>query len=131
MRLHADKITWRDLHDAARFAEGAGHGEITLERSESHGSRSKAFAWDVILEGDGSHSKRKRNAGTSRTADRWNMGYAATYDSWGWFFAYLFEVDPEMTCYAYSDALDFHSKTESKYVQAAFKAKALIEEKAW
>lgn len=113
MRLHTDKIDAIDLWDARKAASTPDDGVVWLHFTE-HGSRKRARAFEVGLEGDGTKNKRRRNPGTSRDRDR-QQEYAATWDAWGRFFAYLFDIDPDMTCYAYDGRDDFHAKTEGKF----------------
>ena len=106
MKIHSDIITRDDIATAATYAAAAGHGRVYADEITERGSRSKARAFEVKLIGDGTHS-RKRNAA--------NTGYAATFESWGYFFASLYNVDPNMTCLPYSSADDFHTKTRNEY----------------
>lgn len=115
MRLHTDKITRADLIEATNAAYDEGQdGHVWLEMTE-HGSRSRARAFEVGLEGDGTVNRRRRNPGKSVPYGT-NKGYAATWDAWGRFFAYLFDIDPDMTCYAYDGRRDFHAKTDYRFV---------------
>jgi len=112
MRIHSDIITWDDLHDARLAAISHGEGHVWLDGSK-HGSRKRDHAFEVGLEGDGTTNKRRRNPGTS-TSNR-DLGYAATHDQWGWFLAYLFALDPNMTSVYYDGAEDFHAKTKEAF----------------
>lgn len=103
MRLHTDKITFRDIYDATRKAGGG----VSCD-SDRKGSRSRDHAFEVRLTGT---SPRRPNSGRSGAGDE----YAATWDEWGMFFAHLYEVDPEMKCWAYDDAEDFHFKTAARF----------------
>lgn len=114
MRLHTDKITVDDLYRAVNAAITPEDGVVWLEYYE-HGSRSRARAFEVGLEGDGTVNRRRRNPGKSVPYGT-NKGYAATWDAWGRFFAYLFDIDPGMTCYAYNGREDFHNKTEGRFL---------------
>lgn len=103
MKLHTDTITQVHLHHAANRA-GSGV-EVTYAKK---GSRSKDHAFDVTLTGT---STRRPNSGQRGAGD----DYAATWDEWGMFFAYLYEIDPGMKCWAYDDADDFHFKTGARF----------------
>ena len=122
MRIHSDTITSIDVLAAANFAARAGHGRVTVDTLSRHGSRSRRQAWEVKLTGDGSHSRRRPNGGTYGAAD----DYAATWDSWGWFLAFLYSVDPRMTCWAYADAENFHERTDGKFRAAMESAAAAL-----
>ena len=115
MRLHTDKITRADLIKATNAAFDKGQdGYVWLEVTE-HGSRKRARAFEVGLEGDGTVNRRRRNPGPNGDDTRRDQ-YAATWDAWGRFFAYLFDIDPDMTCYAYNGREDFHNKTEGRFL---------------
>lgn len=115
MRLHVSyKITVDTLYDAVKFATAQGEGWVSFDYSE-HGSRSNDHAFDVTLTGDGTTNRRRVNYGTARHIPTADKPYAATWNQWGWFFAHLFAIDPSMSCYAYSDAADFHDKTAGKF----------------
>lgn len=83
MRIHTDRLHLSDIYSAAVIAR------VFADVTE-HGSRSRAVAFNVTLSGD---SRRRVNAGTSRTIDRFNRPHAATWDQWGVFLAVLFEAD--------------------------------------
>lgn len=114
MRLHSDTITYRDIANAADAASTVEDGSVYVEMT-MHGSRSRARAFEVGLSGDGTRNKRRRNPGAG-DKDRSDLDYAATWDAWGRFFAYLYSVDSEMTCYAYADENDFHHKTQGQFL---------------
>lgn len=103
MKLHTDLIKSLDLYNAAAQA---GRGvDVSFT---SKGSRSRDHAFDVTLTGT---SSRRPNSGRSGASD----DYAATWDEWGMFFAHLYEIDPQMKCWAYDDANDFHFKTAARF----------------
>lgn len=112
MRIHSDILTINDLNLARVIAIAHGEGYVWLHGTR-HGSRKRDHAFEVGLEGDGTTNKRCRNPGTS-TSNR-DLGYAATHDQWGWFLAYLFTLDPNMTSVYYDGAVDFHTKTEGAF----------------
>lgn len=101
MRIHSDTLTRNDLADAATRAG------VTFYRFETRGSRSRARAHDVILEG------------TGRTGTRYGQNtdmIAATWDEWGIFLAELFRRDPGMTIpRVYEDAEQFRWATGGRF----------------
>lgn len=100
MRIHvSDKITSEIVWQAINYA-GA-QGEVS-----SHGSRKNHHAFEVSLTGD---SRRRPNFGKNSDL------YAATWDQWGVFFGYLFDIDPDMSCWAYRDDVDFHFQTDHRF----------------
>ena len=107
MRLHTNSITREDLYAAAN------HAMVQISLTE-HGSRSRDHAYDVHLTGS---SNRRPNSG-NYGAD--NDVYAATWDQWGVFFAWLFDVDPGMIAGTpkrptYNGRDDFHDKTYGRF----------------
>lgn len=116
MRIHTNTITLLDLRDAVREASHISGAVVWLEREDEHGSRTHARAFDVILEGDGTANRRRRNFGTAQTYERWEVHYAASYEQWGYFLGYLYALDPTMKCTDhYKDAADFHAKTGGQF----------------
>lgn len=108
MRLHTDKITAADIHQATKHLPGV-YAHITL-----HGSRSRDRAYEVRLEGNG-YARNTGFYGANRTDET-----GATWDEWGAFLAYLYEIDP--TAFwgskkypAYADANDYHFKTGGRF----------------
>lgn len=101
MRIHTD-ATLTTIVNAARIAR------VDLVVSTEHGSRSRARAFEVKLEGV---SRRRPNGGSSGAGS----GFAATWDQWGVFLAHLFEVDPTAKCWAYDGAEDFANKTADRF----------------
>jgi hypothetical protein len=114
MRIHTDILTSTDVQAAANFAARAGHGKVYVESLAAHGSRKRRQAWEVKLTGDGTVSRRRPNGGTYGAAD----AYAATWDSWGWFIAFLFAYDPAAVAGPYDGVDDFHGKTGHKFHEA-------------
>lgn len=109
MRIHTDTLTSTDMYNATDAATRAVGGNPAIKavrptKMELHKSRSRRHAYEVLLTGSNSRGQN----GDPRTP-------AATYDEWGFFLAYLFAKDPEMTCTYYTDADDFDAKTEGKY----------------
>ena len=100
MRIHSDKLTYRDLLDGAALAG------VDLVDCDSVGSRSRAKAFKLGL--------------TGTSCYRTNFGgdhQAATWDEWGMFLAHLYEVDPEFHCGArsYKNAEHFHWMTGNRF----------------
>lgn len=106
MRFHTDTLTSKDLWDAARAAR------VDME-STRHGSRSRAHAFEVRLTGE---SNRRPNSGTRGAGD----DYAATWDQWGVFIAYLFNRDPQMTTRYYADKNEFQYRTDHRFAVEDF-----------
>lgn len=98
MRIHADTLTYADLHTAAQRAQV----ELRVTR---HGSRKRDHAFEVTLRG---MSKRRPNFYDG------DGSYAATWDQWGVFLASLFEADYSITC-AYVDAAQFDYRTNGRF----------------
>lgn len=103
MKLHTDKIHMNDVYNAATAA-----GPMVSVGAGLAGSRSRSHAFNVTLTGT---SSRRPNSGQTGAGD----DYAATWDEWGMFFAHLYEIDPQMKCWAYDDADDFHFKTAARF----------------
>lgn len=109
MRIHSDILTYFDIFRASRDLPGV-YADFS-----SHGSRSRAAAFEVSLEGNGSW----KNSGRYGAAT-WDMR-AATWDEWGAFLGYLFNLDPDMLCgsspkYAAYDGIpDYRFKTGSRF----------------
>lgn len=94
MRIHTDKLTEKDLYDAATRAGSGVRVEMTV-----HGSRKRARAFAFQLSGT---STRKRNTGNYGAAGEdayWgpDRSHAATWDEWGMFLGELFRIDPDAT----------------------------------
>lgn len=104
MRIHTDKVTFGNIHDAARKA-GA---EVAV--LSDHGSRKRDHAFEVRISGNGVQGG---GFGTANFK-------TATWDEWGIFLAALFEIDPDMIAGPYKGASDdeyegFHFLTDSRY----------------
>lgn len=98
MRIH----TTANYTDVRNAAEKAG---VAVVKCDLHGSRSRPRAFEIKLEGA---SRRRPNFGASD-------GYAATWDQWGVFLGFLFDLDPEMTCWAYKGSAEFHYATMGRF----------------
>lgn len=96
MRIHTD-LNERDIRAAAIVAG------VSFTRFETHGSRKRARAFDVILTGS---STRKQNGGDE---------YAATWDEWGVFLGVLYVADPMMNATYYENAEHFEWSTCGRF----------------
>lgn len=118
MKIHTNTVLYLDVLQAVNSASPG----TFLDHCDLKGSRTHKHAFDVALESDGTPDKkgkarrRKRNMGTSRYADRFNSGFAASYDDWGWFLAALFAKDPDIVAGPYKGAEDFHRQTNNDYL---------------
>lgn len=112
MRIHTDVITRADLLNAQAAAITPEDGYVFLHAKE-HGSRSRSHAFEIALEGDGTKNRRRRNPGT--WGGNRDKGYAATWEAWGRFLAYLYRVDPDMVAGPYKSENDFHTKTHGQF----------------
>jgi len=120
MIMHTDTITLADIGEATRYATREGgqpRGEhVIATRWTERGSRKRARAFDVILSGNNS---RRQNGGTRYADHGRDAEFAATYDEWGHFLAFLFAIDPRMVTPYYNGADDFHTKTANEYKAGA------------
>lgn len=110
MRIHTNRLTEQDLRDALRNASGKAP-QVTLTVQGQHGSRSHNKAFEVALRGEGRRHTKRPNTGITGAGSE----YAATYDDWGWFLAYLFESDEQATAGPYRGHDDFDRKTKYAY----------------
>lgn len=104
MRIHTDVLTSSDIYVAAR------HARVDVVTLTEHGSRSRARAFNVKLEGE---SRRRPNGGSSGAA--YASGYAATWDQWGVFLGILFDIDPAMVTPYYVDRDNFQIRTGGRF----------------
>jgi hypothetical protein len=111
MRIHTDKITTIDVYRAVIGMHG-----VSVDVTE-HGSHSRARSFDVSLTGT---SGRRTNTGRyGAPVD--DDTFAATWDEWGIFLAYLFSVDPNAWAGGtrkrpiYDGREDFHSATGGRF----------------
>lgn len=102
MRIHSDTLTMLNLYEAARTAR------VEFDRFDAKGSRKRDHAFDVTLFGES--RRRPNNRGTSGPDD-----YAATWDQWGVFLAFLFNLDPDMATPYYADADEFDYRTNRRF----------------
>lgn len=98
MKIHSDHL---DILEVRKAATVAG---VDFTRLGHKGSRSREFAFDVILTGS---SPRRQNGGEDP---------AATWDEWGIFLAALFTVDPDMVTTYYESAEHFHWSTGGRFL---------------
>lgn len=104
MHIHTDTITTTDVHRAVIDIP-----EVYVDVTE-HGSRSRARKLDVTLSAEPRKGRRPRNSNREATGDA-----AATWDEWGVFLAHLYDIDPDMTCWAYENAEHFHWATAGRF----------------
>jgi hypothetical protein len=99
MRLHSDILTAADLHAATP--------DEVIASVSNHGSRKRARAFEVSLEGLGDRHTRKKNSG------QYGAGYefAASWDDWGIWLAALYEIDPNLNATYYTSREDFYAQT--------------------
>lgn len=126
MRIHSDTLSYNDFIAAIAYAEDqTDHGKITLSDFGYKGSRSRKGAIEFKLTGDGTFNKRR--AGGNFNGYDPDKDYAASYDSWGHVFAWLFAIDANAKCWAYDGVADFLNRTSSAYpLPAAVKAPAVV-----
>lgn len=104
MRIHANNLTTSEIYKAARIAR------VEIEHLTEHGSRKRAHAFEVKLSGES--RRRPNNNGAHGDV------FAATWDQWGVFLAYLFDADNEITIpTAYVDRENFQFKTDARFVK--------------
>lgn len=109
MRLHSDTITRADI-----FAALPDDVTATVV---THGSRKRAQAFEVSLEGLGARHTRKKNSGQYGAG----VEYAASWDDWGIWLAALYEIDPQLNATYYQDREDFYART-AQYQPRGMKA---------
>lgn len=107
MRLHTSRIASQlEIYEATKGLDGV-YAEVT-----AHGSRSKEYAYEVSLEGNGY----RKNTGLYGAAEN----FAATWDEWGVVIARLFDLDPDAFWGTakrptYANAEDFHRATGERF----------------
>lgn len=113
MRIHTDTIMVSDVY---RATAANGMTGVSVDVME-HGSHSRARSFEVSLEGTG--TRRKNTGRYGGPAD--DGTYAATWDEWGIFLAYLFNVDPKAWAGGtrkrpiYDGRADFHAATGGRF----------------
>jgi hypothetical protein len=101
MRLHLMTATDRDISRAIAYAGNRSGRRVGTIRWDDYTSRSHTTARDVVLTGSARHRSQANRE-----------EFAATYDEWGWFLAFLYSVDPDIKCAGiYADSDDFRRKT--------------------
>lgn len=112
MKIHTDTLMVGDMYAACGYAGFmAGQGQVNIADCASEGSRTHAYGYKVYLVGDGTVSRRAPNRRNEDTRGE----FAATYDSWGHYLAYLFHRDPGAKAGPYKDATHFHETTQHVY----------------
>lgn len=106
MRIHTDTLTFNQVINAAMDMQDV-YIDVT-----SHGSRKRDHAFELSVSAEPRKGRRPRNTG-NRGAGEGEA--AATWDEWGVIFARLFDIDPDMTCYAYDGTEDYHWKTGDRF----------------
>lgn len=98
--------THADVAEAIAYANRCREGErpVYAIRFAHYGSRTHTRAVDIVLTGNARHRSQ---------SDREH--YAATYDEWGAFLAYLFDVDPDVKAGPYADAEEFERITDGAF----------------
>jgi hypothetical protein len=101
MRIHTHTADRGTIRDAMAYASNRSGRRVYAIRADEYGSRTHTTAFDVSLSGSARHRSQ---------ADR--DEFAATWDEWGWFLAFLFAHDPDIKCSGvYRDADDFRNRT--------------------
>ena len=100
MRFHTDTLTHDDIYAAARVAQ------VSVETSSRHGSRSRDHAFEISLRGN---SRRRPNFYNG------DGQYAATWDQWGVFIAFLFKCDSSLLSRTDKNADAFHERTQGRF----------------
>lgn len=109
MRVHSDKLTYRD------FVEALPAG-VYLDTVESIGKpRLRRYGWAIKLRCPA--SGRWRNSGTYGAATD-QMPDAASWDQTGCWISELFERDPDARIEQYDGYAAFHRQTANKYMGA-------------
>lgn len=108
MKIHTNLLTSHDVY-AATMAGGMRGVNVECV---TQGSRSRKRGLTVHLTGN---STRRPNGG-NRGANKDSDGYAATWDEWGMFLQYLFDLDPDaIATGAYNGLDDFGMKTNWRF----------------
>ena len=112
MRIHSDTLTKADLVNALQMGKT---DEVFLLHCIEKMSRSRNHAFEVTLRGHGKrHTRRPNNS--RHGGGRSDEFMAATYEDWGWWLTFLYQRDPQMRSDYYSNAGDFHKKTNGQFV---------------
>jgi hypothetical protein len=113
MRIHTDTLLHTDIIAATHYVKRVTGSAVTTMGGfpEVRGSRSHAGAYEVYLMSDGKLSRRR----TMRDRDC----YAATYEQWGWFLAYLYAIDQHAKAGPYNGSDAFDSQTRYAFELSA------------
>lgn len=106
MRIHTDTL---EAHQIYRAANDMPDVYVDITR---RGSRKRNHAFELSISAEPRKGRRPRNSG-NRGSDGYDA--AATWDEWGVIFARLFDIDPDMTCYAYDGADHYHWSTGDRF----------------
>lgn len=98
MRIHSNTLTRQDIYEAAREAG------VRVTRLEDFGSRSHGHAHEVIL------------SGSSPFRQMGKQDFAATWDEWGHFLAFLFNIEEFIKAGPYTSRFVFHERTKGMYL---------------
>lgn len=119
MKLHSNTLDTFDISRALQAGKNAGliADDIYFTQFNPAGSRKRARGFEIQL---GTHDKSSgptnsryyKNSGNSGADSVW----AATYDEWGWFIAYLFASDPEAIFGPYLGLDSFNQQTKNKFL---------------
>src|SRR4051812_1204934 len=91
MRIHSDSVDILEVRKAARLAG------VTFNRLDEHGSRKRKGAFDIKLNGSGTHM-------ISGCYGAATDEQAATWDEWGIFLGHLYRLDERLVTPYYLDA---------------------------
>jgi hypothetical protein len=134
MRLHTN-LDYTGISHALQQAKRAGHvaWDVTFQDGlVPHGSRTHPRAYEVQLgtwekdslpkgyrdqNGQQLHVRRFKNTGDRGASSGYYGGavWAATWDEWGWFIAFVFAADPDARFGHYASYADFTVKTGGKF----------------
>lgn len=135
MRLHT-KLDYIGVAYALQQAKRAGYvtGDVMFAGGlKPYGSRTHPGAFEVQLgtyekdslpegyrdqNGQRLHVRRFKNTGDSGASSEWATGeniWAATWDEWGWFIAYVFAADPDARFGHYASYAGFMTQTNGKF----------------
>ena len=104
MDLHTNTLTYADVTEAAKRAD------VQFSQIGKLGSRRAAHKFTITLTGN---SRRRPNSGRGGAGD--SDAYAATWDQWGQFLAYLYGIDPDMWTRSYADVWEFQEATAYRF----------------
>ena len=106
MKIHTDHLTYAEVHAATNASGMKG----VYAECVTRGSRSRKRGLVVHLTGNSGRRPNPGKGGTDRG------GYAATWDEWGMFLNYLFEMDPDaIATGAYEGRDEFLLKTDWRF----------------